>query len=114
MNTTIQTTKTGRIWEWTVTHDSQHAAGGYCRTQKDASSDAMSVAAPTMASKAMPAVHWLRFDWNDHAGEAGGWVADSQCGLHEAIAEPTRHGWRFWIVRLADGETLFSADVLLA
>lgn len=108
---TIKLTKQGRAIEWSVLDGGEHVASGYCRNKRDAESDAMCWTAPRMANKAMPKVHWLRFDWSDHAGEAGGWTAESQCGRYEAVVEPIGRVWRFWIVRMEDGETMFDQEV---
>ena len=51
--------------------------------------------------------------WYDPlAGESGGWVAGSVDGQLLAVAERMRKGWRFWLVRMVDGETLACEEVL--
>jgi hypothetical protein len=54
----------------------------------------------------------FRTPWFDPmCGEKGAWVAGSIDGTLLAVAEKIRKGWRFWLVRNADGETLAYEDV---
>lgn len=52
--------------------------------------------------------------WSAFYGESGGYGARSLDGSLEAIAERIAGGWRFWLVRVSDGETLHSEDVCAA
>jgi len=52
--------------------------------------------------------------WNDFAGERGGFVANSLAGDVEAIAEPIAGGFRCWLVRTSDGETIHTEDLCVS
>lgn len=70
------------------------------------------IQAPTLPTFAngLTAQDFKRATWSQFAGEAGAYVAESVCGRFEAVAEPLQGGWRFWIVRTDDGETLQEAS----
>ncbi len=55
-------------------------------------------------SSGLTAQHFKKPVWNTFAGEAGAFVAESNDGKFEAIAEPIKDGWRFWLVPVADPE----------
>lgn len=60
-------------------------------------------------SNGLTAKDFSRPVWNQYAGESGGFVAESRDGRFEAIAEPLKSGWRFWLVRTDDGATIQGA-----
>lgn len=59
----------------------------------------------------LTAKDFIRPTWSEYAGEAGGFIAESRDGQFEAIAEPRKNGWQFWLVRTCNGETI--QEVLL-
>ena len=52
--------------------------------------------------------------WDKFSGERGAFVATSLDGTLDAIAEPLSDGWRFWLVRTSDGETLHEDQICAA
>ena len=49
--------------------------------------------------------------WDDFAGAAGAFVAESCDGKTEAIAEPQPNGFLCWIVSTADGSVIRSETI---